>query len=60
MEGIPWWEVTQMDDLTEVADTPVFNYTIYWKVMSFEGTWKASLVHAESGDQVFANEGGFG
>ncbi|KAJ8913850.1 hypothetical protein NQ315_003759 [Exocentrus adspersus] len=43
MQGIPWWNVTQMDDVTEEEGTPVFDYTIYWKLMTFEGNWRVAL-----------------
>lgn len=60
IEGIPWWNVTQMDDISVKEENPVFNYTIYWKMMSFESIWKLALIETESSNKLVDVEGDFG
>lgn len=60
MEGIPYWEVQQMDELTVKVGNPIFNYTIYWKVIAFEGTWRASLIESNTKSDLLNKKGDFG
>ncbi|XP_018564366.1 uncharacterized protein LOC108905822 [Anoplophora glabripennis] len=60
MEGIPWWEVRQMDDVSEKEENPVFDYNIYWKMMSFEGKWKFVITETKTGNKMVDNGGDIG
>ncbi|KAJ8976366.1 hypothetical protein NQ317_019307 [Molorchus minor] len=41
VDGITWWNVTQADQVESDDDTiDVFNYTIYWKIMTVSGDYE--------------------